>query len=228
MAEVYWEFTSDNPTALVATLQPLLNTFTARHRESEHFRQDCDPGIEHNALSLRAEISRGRSIRIYAKTTRRIRIEVIYRLSGENFTLEGGHTANSWTRLPAMLSRLSEDAAELVNRLFAHFRERSAIIPSHISAYHLLLELARYSRDIPTALTITSLLVHNGCIAAGGMDERMQRAVHRLSNAGVLRYSPHAENYLVAPSRAHALQQLRSNGSFPLLHARRRMQFPAE
>lgn len=223
-AEHFWEFVSANPTALVATLKPLLDSFTAKDREATAYRQDCDPSIDHNALSLRAEINPGRAIRIYAKTNRRVRIEVIHTLSGENgFRLEeGGHTSTNWGDLPGMLELLAEDAAELVNRMFEHFHRQSNVTPSHITAYQLLLEIAKYARSLPVAETIAQVLVGTNAIAAQGNGERVQKALQRLSGAGILEYKRRARNYVVTASRLHALQTLQQEANFSLLTARTR------
>lgn len=223
-AEHYWEFSSANPTALVASLKPLLDSFTARGREATAYRQDCDSSIDHNALSLHAEINPGRAIRIYAKTNRRIRIEVIHKLSGEQaFRLEdGGHTSTNWERLPEMLEDLAEDAAELVNRMLEHFRAQSRVTPSHITAYQLLLEIAKHARSLSIAETIVQILVETNAIAAKGNGERMQRALQRLSAAGVLEYKKRAENYVVTAPRLYALQMLQQQTNFSLLTVRER------
>jgi len=220
-SETYWEFSSDNPTALVANIKPLLDSFTARHREATVYRQDCDPSISHNALSLSAEINPGRFIRIYAKTNRRVRVEVIHKFGGvRGYAIAGGHTTDQWSHLPQMLECLAENAAELVNRMFAHFRNQRSLASSHIPSYQFLLELCHHSRDLPTATTIATLLVHNGSIAAGGAGERMQRALQRLSGAGVLEYGPQTRVYTVTAPRRNALRMLQENGNFPLLTCR--------
>ncbi len=224
-AETYWEFASENPTALVASLRKLLNSFTKRRREANLFRQDCDSKIDHNSLSLRAEINPGRDIQIYAKTNRRVRIEVVHTFTGgesEGHRLEGGHTANSWDRLPMMIESLAKDAAELVNRLFEHFRNQSGIIPAHIPAYQLLYEIGQYSCDLGVGRLIASLLVHNQCHAAGGGGKKMQGALQRLSGAGVLEHDAKTGNYTVSAPYRHALRRLQENGNFSLLTFRER------
>lgn len=188
-AETYWEFGSANPTALVATLRSLLSSFTAHERTVSERRQMLDTSIDGNALTLTAEINPGRSVRIYAKTNRRVRIEVIHKLGGRyGYALAGGHTATAWGALAPMLDDLAEDAAALVNRMFSHFRDQSEVTPSHITAFAFLLEIVHHSRSIDTATTMLSLLVFNGAIAAEGTGTQMQRALHRLSNEGVLEY----------------------------------------
>lgn len=223
-AEHYWEFASANPTALVTSLKPLLDSFTARAREATCYRQDCDPSIDHNALSLRAEINPGRSIRIYAKTNRRVRIEVIHKLSGKDgFRLDdGGHTSTNWERLPEMLEFLAGDAAALVNQMFEHFRGQNNVTPSHITGYQLLLEIAKHARSLPIAETIAQILVTTNAVAAEGNGEHMQRALQRLGAAGVLEYKRRARNYVVTAPRRHALQTLQQEANFSLLTARTR------
>ncbi|MDR3405702.1 MAG: hypothetical protein P4L99_24675 [Chthoniobacter sp.] len=223
LAESYWEFSSENPTALVANLVPLFQSFSSRNRETSHFRQDFDSSIDHNALSLFAEVNPGRALRIYAKTNRRIRIEVIHSFGGRfGYQFPGGHTLEAWSALPRLLNDLAEDAAELVNRLFLHFRGQSEVTPSHISSYQLLLEICREARDLPTATHIASILIHVGPVAAEGNGTRVQRALQRLAQANVIEYNRQASNYTVTAPRRHALEMLRRNGNFSFLVARRR------
>lgn len=223
VAESYWEFSSENPTALVTSLVPLFQSFSARYRETSHFRQDFDSSIDRNALSLYAEINSGRAIRIYAKTNRRIRVEVIHNFGGRfGYQIEGGHTLEAWSALPDLLRDLAEDAATLVNRLFEYFRQRNEIAVSHVTPYELLLEILHGSRDLPTAITITTLLVGVGSIAAEGNETRVQRALQRLSQAGVIEYDRQASNYTVTALHRYALETLRRNGNCSPLVARRR------
>ena len=151
-----------------------------------------------------------------------MRIEVIHTLSGEDgFRLEdGGHTSKNWDYLPRMLELLVADAAELVNRMFEHFRGQSNVTPSHITAYQLLLEIAKHARSLPVAETIAQVLVGTNAIAAQGNGERVQRALQRLSEAGVLEYKRRARNYVVTAPRHQALQTLQQEANFPLLTTR--------
>ena len=147
-----------------------------------------------------------------------MRIEVIHKLGGRNgYKGAGKHTSQSVPALLTILRRLAEDAAELVNRMLFHFSQQSDVTPSHISAYELLMEICRHSRDFPTALTISSLLIHNGPIAAAGADEKMHRALQRLSGAGVIEHNPQTGIYVVTAARRHALQMLRQHCNFSLL-----------
>jgi len=219
MVEHYWEFASENPIVLVASLQPLLRSFSIRCCEATGFPvQDPVSGATYNSLSLKAKAGRGRRISIYSKTNQRIRIEVIHYFHRNNrFVVGGGHTG-LWSELPEKLEQLAEDAAELVNRMFECFRNQSDVTPSHIPAYQLLLEIARHARHFPTAITIASALIHLDRVAVEGASPNMQRALRNLKGANILEYQSGA--YVVTAPRRHALQTLSEHGNFSVLIAR--------
>ncbi len=226
-SETYWEFFSENPTALVASIKPLLDSFTARHREATSYRQDCDPSIDHNALSLYAEINPGRAIRIYAKTNRRVRIEVLHRFGGEGgYRIDGGHTADEWRVLPEMLEQLAQDSAELINRMFVHFRSLNDVASVQIAPYDFLMEITHHARDLSIAQAIAAELIHNGNLAAGGAGSKMQKALHRLSDAGILKHNQKTGIYVVSATRSDTLKTLREKVSFTLLTTRIRRRNP--
>lgn len=221
-AETYWEFLAENPTGLVSSIKRFFDTFTANERHTNSFQ--CNSSLDGNALSLQAEINPGRTIRIYAKTNRRLRIEVIHSFSGERcYSMEGGHTAALWSRLPQKLEWLAGDAAELVNRFLAHCRGRSAGVSTSIPAYQFLMEICQQSRrNFEIATTIAHLLINNETVSSEGCGEQMQRTLQRLSEAGVLEYSAQRKNYVVTAPRQAALAMLQEHGKrgFNFLMAR--------
>lgn len=222
LVETYWEFASDNPTILVLSLKPLLQAFSRRYREARVYPHELTESLDHNALLLTAQITAGKELRIYAKTNKRVRIEVIHTMGGrDGFRLRRGHTAGDWERFPEMLHALAEDAATLVNRAFEFFETQNNVAPSHIPAFQLLLEICEHCRDMPTAITIASLLVANNTIAAGQTNEAMRGSLHALSAAGILEHTgEQSQTYVVSESRRHALRTLQQHDNFTLLTAR--------
>jgi len=216
-AETYWEFLSENPTAVVESLKPLVQSFTSRASSATPFELPPHSGLDGNSLSIRAEIRKGLWVRIYAKTNRRIRFEICHTLGVGGFSLRGGHVGDHWEEIPVLLERLAENAAIEVNRLFSHFSEQSEAPVSHITAYHLLLKIASSSEAMDVALTICSALVHTSRISARGNPERLQTALTKLKQEGVLVLNVQRKTYTVAAPYRHALDMLTQHGNYSLL-----------
>lgn len=221
--ETYWEFAAENSTGLVSTLEPLLKSFSRRERTTRQFSQDLDRSIDRNALSISVEVNPGRKIRIYAKTNRRVRIEVIHKLTGWNhYKIEGGRNARDSEELLGILSRLAQNAAELVNRMFQHLRLQSTIDIAQLSALELVTEICRHSRSTSTAFLILSLLLSHNSITPIGMDKKTRRALQRLSGGNVLTFNSSNGNYTLTAKRRDALQRIKATGGITFLAARER------
>ena len=209
-AEIYWEFTSENPLEAVAKLkQPFLSLVTGNRRVRFHPTRDINADV--NALSLSAHLGSGEQLRVYAKNNKRIRTEVAFTLKRNGYKLEGGHTSEEWYDLTTMLEKLAVQAARRVNWAFAHFRNQTQVIPSSISADDFLQEIGVCSRDLATAKTIKQFLVQFSSIAAGGTTERIARSCQCLGRNGVLEYRADAGqggNYIVTERYRGALQEI--------------------
>jgi hypothetical protein len=209
--ETYWEFSSDDPIKDVLNLRHLFLSLAAGLRRIR-FHPNVDETVDSNCVTLTADISPGEQLRIYAKTNRRVRVEVIHTVGRNKYRVAGGRTTQSWDRLPEMIENLAEDAAATVRWTFEHFRNQTCITPSNLTADDLLLEIGVHSRDASTAKTIRGTLVEFGGIAAAGNPDRIARALQRLTKSGVLEYRRDAGrggNYVVTAMYRRALQELR-------------------
>jgi hypothetical protein len=209
--ETYWEFSSGDPITDVLNLRhPFRSLAPGLRRIRSH--PNVDETVDRNCVTLTADLSPGKQLRIYAKTNRRVRVEVIHTVGRNKYRVAGGRTTESWDCLPQMIENLAEDAAATVRWTFAHFRNQTCIAPSNLTADDLLLEIGVHSRDASTAKTIRGMLVEFGGIAAAGNPDRIARALQRLTKSGVLEYRRDAGrggNYVVTVMYRHALQELR-------------------
>jgi hypothetical protein len=212
VVETYWDFSCDNPVRAVADLEkPFLSLF-ARERGVRFPK--VDKKIDHNMLYLVGELANGVELRIYAKTNRRIRVEVIHSFGRDRFELPGGHTTRKWDTVCEMIEKLAEDAARRVNEAFEHFAAQTRIIPSTISADQLLLKLGAAAGDLGE--TIKDFLVQCGAIAAGKNPPDLVNALRCLCEKGVLEYRRNAGgagNYVPTEQYRSALKEQRQRFS---------------
>lgn len=130
--EIAFEFSSENPKQTLAELEPLLqgyakNGMTAREYSCPYEVEEQAGGwIKSYVLHLPREVD----LALYAKTNKRIRVEVRYFLSKDSGVLGAntGIRANNIERVNILVSRLMRDAQGKVNDLFQHLRELEIVI----------------------------------------------------------------------------------------------------
>lgn len=232
--ETYWEWLSEDPLRLVHDLGPLVRSFA--RRPSRERTYNCEQmELEQDMAILSFEYSPGETVKIYAKTNHRIRIEVCHRFNGRTRRFqfpsqpsEGGrvprsrqHTFDSHEGVLTLMERLRERSAFVVNELLAHFEAHGSIPESHFSAYHLIATITHHLA-LPTrarpgqvantnaARAIISMLVNNGSLAPGGEQPSVREGIQRLARFNVLQRNSRGR-YVVAEPFRHALATLQAN-----------------
>ena len=114
--EVYWEFHNRDAISLIASLVPYLKSFHRSSREREH-AMDIETGC--NAPSVTMFISAGVSIRVYAKTSNRIRFEVIFHPKKQSNIIPGGYCAHDFDEFIEKIDHLKDRAADRINDLLS-------------------------------------------------------------------------------------------------------------
>lgn len=216
--ENYWEFYSEDPLGTVLSLEPLLGTFAASHVDSRDYGITAAVS-EHNSRCLRLQLPRGGTLRIYAKTNRRIRFEV-QQLLGE-LRLEGGHTTPTIEGLLPILSRTAEAAAGHVNAVMRHFRLNASVPGEQRTVFAFLMEFQAACRNPDTAHQLLQILVANGSLVVGpgiALGQVFGDELRRLKRAGILRVSH--RRYSVTAPYTQALQNMRERGIGFLLGVR--------
>lgn len=208
LVETYWEFSSQNPVALVESLWPLLRTFSSQHRSEELYGPIVENGVERNAVFIAVKVRAGEFVRIYAKTNRRIRIEVQHHL--DEFSELGGHTAPTWLGLIPLVNALSNHAADTVNAMLQHFAAHHTLPASHVTPLDLVTEIAFHCGNAEVARLVMNELVSVGAIATIGEASPVYAAIRSMRAAGILGYQP-SNGYTVTPNYAAALQRLQNN-----------------
>lgn len=228
--ETLWEWLSPDPLKLIADLEPHARTFSSRRRGERIYKTEVDNESSGDVRILRIETAPGEWLKIYAKTNRRIRMEVVHTLAGRNgfkFPRErdaegtvrrpSSHTCNSLQGMLGIFDRLRTRAATVVNDFLRHVADQSEIVPSHVSAYHALLDIAHaIPNDLPMALEFASLLIHGGCIEPGGAEKKRQ-TLKALRAKGIIEPTRNGNNYVPTADYRHAFKMLREHASFSIL-----------
>jgi hypothetical protein len=206
--ETYWEFGSADPTALVAELEPVLfqlgmdpvaRTFPFPNGQLER-------GLCHNARQVTVRLSAGVRLKVYAKTTRRVRFEIEHDLKEGRTLIAGGRRSGDLSALWRWLDHLRGVAAVDLNRALDAIEHRSIHPANSAPTYALLREIVRATDDEVMADALLSLIVHQGVIRIASRDP-LRTPVQRLVAAGVLaKVRGHCS---IAPTYRRAASELR-------------------
>ncbi len=195
--ETVWEFAHPAPTELVATIAPLLIAYAARDTQVQHFPPT--ESTSGNCLCVQIGLSAGVRLRVYAKTNRRVRFEIIQdeinvrEILGEPVRRRSEglprQPRRPWRQIVPCLTSLRVRAAEELNAVFAYLNERHRIAPSPYSPMRLIVAISTVLRDADMAHTILSLLVTQQKIVPREVSTEVVDAARLLVDAGVLEYS---------------------------------------
>lgn len=205
--ESYWEFASDDPTGLVAGLEPILFQLG---REATARTFDYPEGLRiaarhHNAKSVLVRLRPGVSLRVYAKTTGRTRFEVVHELTKSASILRGGHQSSDWGMLPVWLQRLASRAADDLNSALEEIEKLSFEPADSAQSYALVRRLIAACVGDHMADAMLSLLVNNRVIRIGVRDP-LRAPAQALVTSGVLEKV--RERYTIAPHYRRAVGEL--------------------
>jgi hypothetical protein len=207
VVETYWEFATDDPTGLVAELEPILFQLG---REPAARTFGYPEGLlvgsrRHNAKAVRVRLRPGLSLQVYAKTTGRVRFEIMHELTKSASLLRDGHVCADWGMLPLWLERLAERAADDLNGALAAIQNLSFEPADSAHIYALVRRLMAVSASDHMADAVLSLLVNNRSLRIGVRDP-MRPAATALVASGVL--EKERERYTLAPRYRRAVREL--------------------
>lgn len=186
--ETYFEFACSDPIQIVLRLEPYLRSFAAQPVTSQDYPiQAGRPEAVENTRRLSIQTRRGEILKIYAKTNRRIRFEIIHELSGDAFRLsQGGHTFFRIEDALQLLDSLARLATERVNEVLNHFRLRTEPPLEDKSVLQLIIDIQTVCRSQGEAQSILEILVANSSLVVGrgialgaALDSTLQRLVRR-------------------------------------------------
>lgn len=206
--EFYWEF--DQPSAIdyVVGIGPQLLANSHDVTEDHYLVNLPSMQLTGQSPTYKIKLTKFMSLKVYAKTNRRVRFEVSFRDDAINKFGNVKRSADSLDGITALLPNLAAEAARRVNRLLQSIAAAPAP-PSDHTALQLLHVITREARHPYVAEAIISALVSFGRVALFSKDP-LKEAVHRLRDAQVLRTDPaRSSKYVVTEAYREPLERLR-------------------
>jgi hypothetical protein len=229
--ETYFDFVVPTGTSIerVRSFESLLQGFGDLDKTAKDYPVH---GWNKNSRVLTVTVGSGVKLRIYAKTNKRVRFEVIHDLRRARFAIPGAtgrmrmrHTASTLARVYGMLDRLRADAADIVNRIIRHMRDQAALPATPKTAVDLLFNITKTLGNAEDARTVLSILLHKGSITS---QPQLQSALQKLRRAGILRTQKQnrRREHIVTEQYQYPLKMLTRHGAFPDLTVRHRTRTP--
>lgn len=225
VVETYWEFEVPDPTAFVRRIASAITALGRRSLTRTYEAAQGRMDVDGNLVSVRTDFQTGGTLKVYAKTHRRIRFEVEH--SGEYFQRVPRtfprlqREASNWIPL---LAYLAEQAAPIVNAALRRIGQDATSTHEHRDPFELAACLVQILGSAEEARKFASILANDGRIVVGPRLVPREKA-RALLIAGVLeRVQIGRGVYSIAPAYAQALAHLQAfrPPSIPRARSRRR------
>jgi len=219
--ETYWEFLCDDPLGTIQRLRPMMETFAQPIPGDD---QDDDDEPQYSTV-LRRKTHNGEILKVYAKTDRRIRFEVVHQLRGNNGfrAPRGGHTFASMGRAIQLIEHLTGRAVDVVNDALWRFSRYASVPDGQHTVLKFISDFQEACGNPDRAFRLLQILTNRGSIDVGrdiNVGTIYKSELRRLRDKGIL-VSSH-QRYSVTSSYRRALQNMQRVGVGFLLGARHR------
>ena len=203
--ETYWEFLTNDALALVSLLEPVLSQIGAESRRREFPLQENVSGSERirdrNGISIRSYLTNDISLRVYAKTPRRIRFEISHERDA------GRHRSiGAPIELIDRLQHVARDAARRVNNVLRIVENRLGRAPLGGSVFGFVQRVYGAAPTAMAAEQLLALLVEQGSLHIGE-DDPLREAALSLTRLQVLERRPNSR----APTSFDVTRQFRDS-----------------
>jgi len=229
--ETYFEFAvpGRSPPHMVSSLEPLLRSYNELGLTGKDWRLAGPQPWSGLSRVLIVKIRAGVRLRVYSKTNKRVRFEVVHDLTKASVpklltesTTEGTrHTSPTLDGVYRILRRVRTDAAQIVNSIFQHMRNRAALPSTPKTALRFLSDVLYELGNDDDAQLLVSLLVERGGVRSTA---RLRSPLKKLKRPGVLRVQQRnrKREYVVTEPYQHPLQMLRQHSVYSHLTTRHR------
>ena len=207
--EVYWEFTAPDPIMLVDLITDKLTALSIRSRKTA--KRLKPPVVETTRMSrsVMIELTADTQLRVYAKTTDRVRFEVMFSPKAIS-RIAGSRTTTFMPVMKERVNELIEQATVHGNWILSELKNVVVDHPFPATPDNLRSAIERASPDLATALAITSVLLRTRRIAPDH-DPNILAAVRKLRSRRVVEaVRPYLSCYRVTPRYRDALERMRS------------------
>jgi hypothetical protein len=185
--ESYWEFPSIDPLAEMTTLSDLAGRTVKALRGDIFELEGRGTELNGDATSLTIKLANKRLLRIYAKTNRRIRVEVVHNFPEARQSIVGPnrHTLDS---LPVALRQLAVDASTACHIVLAEMQKLSRRTSAGFPWYaipRMIEELQGIGISRAVRQSVLSALVNIGSVSADRQGPKLT-AIKHLMKLGLL------------------------------------------
>ncbi|SEK92178.1 hypothetical protein SAMN05421666_3142 [Roseovarius nanhaiticus] len=206
--EFYWEFDSNAPIDWVLQLREILSEQAITMAEDWYDTAAPSLEIQRQSPCIKLKLTQNISIKIYAKTTRRVRFEVTLKDSAIHNAVVGGRRRDSIEGVVSMIAPLAEVAVRRLKPILQSI-VADPPPPGSFTAVELMYQITRTADNAHTAEAIIAALVAFGKVVPYG-NPRLLSVVHALRDLGVLRtLRPRSRIYVVTDEYRDALASLR-------------------
>lgn len=219
--ETYWEFSSETSPEMLALFERAMRSYSALSHVAQEF--DDSQAAEsprsrvrtgRNGVLYRVQTRPGICIVAYAKTSRRMRLEVRHDLSELRHGYGLVSVVHGVEGMVGALGRVSEDAAEQLNAFLTHLERvtSDSLVPVSPSPTAFLFRVAELSESSGVAELIVRLLLTEGAVSRV---DSLNNSISRLLRGGVLERAANAQGqqsvtFIPAPTYRRAVEYLRT------------------
>jgi hypothetical protein len=209
--ETYWEFFHPHPMAQMVAVERRARQVHPRVEATYQRVLHPQYGSLFNSPYVKIWLTNSISIKAYAKTSHRIRVEVTHRLRGNADALGGSHTTTNLERFPEWLNMLAQDATRHVNR-FLTLISSSAMQPDRLASVLDLITAIYRARQGPAA---DAERILEGLLSSGRWvvfpSDPLRPTARSLAQSGVLHGMPGGgvTTYWVTHEYRQAFEQFR-------------------
>jgi len=182
--EIAWEFQDEHPVRRIDELLPVFRLYSQDRVEVNEYR--VTNVYEGYARSVIARLGNGNQLAVYAKTNRRLRFEVRYRMNrGCAPSPLSAKTARTQSEMIALVDELKIDAVAKMNTLFSLIRSRSApALPHSVTPLDLILITighCRQNREV-AEMILNQLSTRGSVPPANKIKKNLYDSIQRMKN----------------------------------------------
>ena len=189
--ETYWEYRVEDAVSWVAEAEPRI---AALGRASEARTRDYPSGdigadAQVNSRRILARLRAGTNLRVYAKTNKRVRFEIVHNLlENRHIVSERNRQGSTFEILPSCLLECTHVAADELSRCLATIVDEGTQTSEQMSLIQLVHRVVRCGRneqEVNDTETVLSILASQGYVALS-VQSNLRIPIQRLVDAGIL------------------------------------------
>lgn len=196
-AETYWEFSTVDPVRLVYSLQPAFRSLGTQSQFRLYDGVVTDLTTTGHVPSLNFKVVEGVTAKVYAKTTRRVRLETLHDMTRSN-RVATSHTCPDLWGIITLLEEIADHDAREVNVVLETLERHAVLSERQLSPYELVRHVVQAAPDEAIQQALLSILINARGIRLEAGDP-FRPAINELVRRGVLERSRRSsQSYRVA------------------------------